>query len=317
MNISSFLNRTFFSVCLVIGALSQAHANVNTINAYDNPEPTLEAGNPIPLFFEGSKFYQNDYYLNESFWRNQRIKFFGKEVFNWNKQDFSYLEYRLKQQIKLELEEATQFNIEHKNTSPPEQDSMYLLRKKWLEKAIATIPRMIYWTEQSRLEINQEESEKSAIKMQHEAEVRESEAQAEQARLAQKKYELQQKAEETSRAVEYEKQRVLEEKAQAIKTEEDLREGRLFLISLVVIALIAAFIWHKFLRKRCPRCNSLNHDIEHEEEVERWRGMHEVRERNTRGTTSRSVNTLMHRVKYDNHCDDCGHDWSHTVRKPV
>lgn len=77
------------------------------------------------------------------------------------------------------------------------------------------------------------------------------------------------------------------------------------------VVVLCIFFWNKFIRLRCPKCNSTNHDLIDAQEIDRWRGRKQVTERLGNGKTrTRNVSTTFVKIKRFYVCNDCGNNWS-------
>lgn len=76
------------------------------------------------------------------------------------------------------------------------------------------------------------------------------------------------------------------------------------------IALFCVSVWHTFLRRRCPECNSTSYHLMDDEELDRWLGTKKVSERTASGKTkTRHVQTTYVKMKREYLCNDCHHKW--------
>ena len=264
-----------------------AHVAHSTASA-----PVLAADNPIPILFEPKYFYSVQGVLSESAWRDPQGKLFGKPVLSWDNDDFDYLKYRLEQQKEVELHEAREWNTQRNLANDPNQDSTYRLRVEALQKVIDGIPRFKYW-------IAQATSEQHALQQ----------ARQQQA-LAQQQADL---AQEQARAL-----ALQEQQQQAVAHQERQARGQwLFWIGLVFAAIVAGWVWHRFIRHRCPSCKSLNVHCTGQAELDRFKGRIKVREKNSRGTNTRFMNTTFVINRYDYACDECDHTWSEKKKEEL
>jgi uncharacterized protein len=78
---------------------------------------------------------------------------------------------------------------------------------------------------------------------------------------------------------------------------------------VIGLVLSAMFLWNKFLRRRCPKCSSPNLTILDIVETDRWRGTKRVYEKNTRGTTTRHIQTTYVKNQYTYKCVACEWEW--------
>lgn len=274
---------------------SAASAPVNTTGVSESSQvmaPALEPGNPIPLLFDANVFYSSQSFLSEYSWSDPEQKLFGKPVTQWGEKDFAYLKYRLHQQLRIELNEAAAWNAKNNLKTNPENDSTYMLRSKEIQKVVDSIPRFEYWVQQANIRLAAKQAEETRRRQE---EIR---AQAEQ-----------EKATETAR--------VQARQQMEIREENNRRNQIGFLFLLVVGGVVALIVWNKFIRKRCPRCRSLNFVVDSVSEVDRFRGYTMVKERHSKGVNTRAVSTMIAKNEYDYSCEDCGHKWSETKREEL
>jgi len=237
-------------------------------------------------------FYQSSSFLYESAWSDPHQKLFGKPVTQWNDSDFSYLEYRLNKQINEELRQAAVWNAQHNLKLNPEDDSTYRIRTGEIRNVIAGIPKFKYWIQQANAKT-----------------------------LAQNKYQDQQLlAERQAQQVRDKNQAAAKAEAQRqviVRQQQDSQSRIVLFIILAAAAVIALFVWNKFIRKRCARCRSLNFIIEDITELERFKGHVKVREKHSRGTNTRAVSATLTINEYDYRCEDCGHQWSEKKKEEL
>lgn len=245
------------------------------------PQAVTSGNNPLVHLIDPTVFIGNDYYIAEGFWGSPEQKLFSKATTDWTDQDFQLLEQKLRDHIvsvrNLTAERYRQTNLR----MDPDSDSIYLVQKTALEKAIGSIPKFKIWAGQARDKVQ-------AIEMQR--------LQAEQ----QKRAEQQRRAEE-------QKQQELEAQRQA---ERASRHNNLLLLGFIVILVGGGWGWNKFVRNRCPNCKSAGYDTISREEVDRWRGTKQVTETHSRGKNTRHVQTTYTMMHYVFRCKSCRHEWS-------
>ncbi|MBS1196518.1 MAG: hypothetical protein H6R18_303 [Proteobacteria bacterium] len=83
----------------------------------------------------------------------------------------------------------------------------------------------------------------------------------------------------------------------------------LIVMLIIVVGVLAGFIWHKFIRLRCPQCKATNPETLSRTETDRWRGTKRVTEKHSRGTNTRHVQTTYVKVLIEYRCRTCGHVW--------
>lgn len=247
--------------------------------------PAMAADNPIPILFDPKYFYNVQGLLSESAWRDPQAKLFGKPVLQWDDADFEYLKYRLEQQKMAELQEARNWYAQRNLQNDPTQDSTYRLRTEAMQKVIDGIPRFKYWIAQAN---GEQRARHQAQQLQAQAE--------QQATLAR----------EQAQAV------ALQEQHQQtqLRQESQARGQWLLWTGLLLAAILGGFVWHRFIRHRCPSCKSLNFDCTGHKEMDRFKGRIKVHEKNSRGTNTRFMSTTFVINRYDYECAECDHAWS-------
>ncbi len=74
--------------------------------------------------------------------------------------------------------------------------------------------------------------------------------------------------------------------------------------------------WNTFSRRRCSNCNAVDYSFNGSEEVDRWVGTKNVREKvGENSYTNRSVSTTFVKIKSIYECLACNHVWSETVKR--
>ena len=254
---------------------------LTTVPATVPPQAVASENNPLVHLIDPGVFTRNEYYIDENFWGSPEKKIFGKATTDWTDQDFQLLEQKLRDHIVSIRNETAQRYRQTNLRMDPDSDSIYLVQKTALEKAIGSIPKFKIWASQAREKLQ-------AIEMQR--------LQAEQ----QKRAEQQRRAEE-------QKQQEMEAQRQA---ERASRHNNLLLLGVIVILVGGGWGWNKFVRNRCPNCKSAGYDTISKEEVDRWRGTKQVTEQHSRGTNTRHVQTTYAMMHYVFRCKACRHEWS-------
>ena len=95
----------------------------------------------------------------------------------------------------------------------------------------------------------------------------------------------------------------------AAETERSHR-NQLLTAAAVLAAVLAGWVWNKFVRNRCPKCKSTNIDTTDVSEVDRWRGSKKVTEQHSRGSRTRHVSATYVKNVYSYRCRDCQTEWS-------
>lgn len=94
---------------------------------------------------------------------------------------------------------------------------------------------------------------------------------------------------------------------------------KLEIAGLLFAAALAAWLWNRFLRNRCPQCRSTQYDTTSVEEVDRWRGTRAVtktvhRPGGIRGASFKDVTkhiaTTYVKKKYSYRCRECHTAWA-------
>lgn len=103
-----------------------------------------------------------------------------------------------------------------------------------------------------------------------------------------------------------------EEKERAEHQEIESLKNNFFLI----LALLSGiWVWHKFIRRRCPTCKATNPDLINTRELDSWLGTKKVTENLGNGKSrERVVNTTFSKIKRTYKCTSCGTQWNE-VRK--
>lgn len=79
---------------------------------------------------------------------------------------------------------------------------------------------------------------------------------------------------------------------------------------------IGIWFWNKFIRNRCPDCNSTNFAQTSEDEVDRWKQAVKVTETLSNGKSrEKHVTKTFIKVQYTYKCRDCGRIWSITEER--
>lgn len=116
-------------------------------------------------------------------------------------------------------------------------------------------------------------------------------------------------------AIEYKNnQKVKAEKALQEKSKKD---KALFYLYASIALVIGSIVWHKFIRRRCPKCNAVSPDLIKEVELESWLGTKKVSEKLANGKTKEKiVNTTFSKIESTYKCEECNHTWiEHTKRE--
>lgn len=96
----------------------------------------------------------------------------------------------------------------------------------------------------------------------------------------------------------------------AAAEKERSQRNQLFIAGAVLAAVLAGWVWHKFIRNRCPKCKSTNIDTTDVSEVDRWRGSKKVTEQHSRGSRTRHVSATYVKNVYSYRCRDCQTEWT-------
>ncbi|UOG91603.1 MAG: lysozyme inhibitor LprI family protein [Candidatus Thiothrix sulfatifontis] len=79
---------------------------------------------------------------------------------------------------------------------------------------------------------------------------------------------------------------------------------------------IGVWFWNKFIRNRCPNCNSTNFSQNSGDEIDRWRQSVKVTETLSNGKSrEKHVTKTFIKVQYTYKCRDCGRVWSMTKER--
>ncbi|MBG6244417.1 hypothetical protein CS369_05550 [Candidatus Symbiopectobacterium sp. 'North America'] len=218
-------------------------------------EPKLSSDNPIPILFDTSLIHNSSTLLSEAYWSNPQNKLFGKPIIQWTESNFSYVEFRLNKEMDADLESTRSFYVKRNLKTKPEDDSVYQARARDIHIFIENIPKFKYWIQQANVKIKE-----------------------------QKDLQQQNLLIENQKKAEKEKEIANSEiKRKHIAQSEMNRANTIKIFSfLSVVAILAIFIWNKFICKRCSRCKSLNFVIYNITELERFKGYIKVQEKNSR-----------------------------------
>ena len=88
------------------------------------------------------------------------------------------------------------------------------------------------------------------------------------------------------------------------------RNEKLWIAGGILVAILAAWYWNKFIRNRCPKCKSTDFDTTDVLEVDRWRGTKKVTETHSRGSRTRHVSTTFVKNVYSYRCRSCQTEWA-------
>lgn len=85
---------------------------------------------------------------------------------------------------------------------------------------------------------------------------------------------------------------------------------------LTGFGIIGGWFWNKFIRNRCPDCNSTNFVQTSEDEVDRWRQAVKVTETLSNGKSrEKHVTKTFIKVQHTYKCRNCGRIWSITKER--
>lgn len=295
--------------------------------------------NPVAIFMDMRHFIGPSSLFKEYTWSDPREKVFGKSTAEWTEQDFILLEQRLSEQVNIERDASAQRMRQIGLNRSPDEDSIFRIRKEYLDEAIAAIPKFKYWVgiaqervkmeaarqfqikyeEQQRLEKEIERQDKARDAQERSDKMRQAEKIQQDIKfqvefsIAQKRANQQRQAEEIQRQ-QQSAQREAEYKRQQEKESND--KNTLIFIG-VLTAAIGGWFWNKFIRLRCSRCKSVSIDTINVTEIDRWRGTKEVSEKNTRGTKTRHIQTTFVKNLYEYRCKICQHKWSKEIREEL
>ena len=101
------------------------------------------------------------------------------------------------------------------------------------------------------------------------------------------------------------------------RQEKSKKDKALFYLYAAIALVIGSIVWHKFIRRRCPKCNAVSPDLIKEVELESWLGTKKVSEKLANGKTKEKiVNTTFSKVESTYKCEECNHTWiEHTKRE--
>lgn len=258
------------------------------------PVPAKADTNPLAAQIDAKSFIGTNALVQEALWSNPKEKVFGKGTVDWTDQDFQLLDQKLRDQIVIERNVAVEYNRRVGLKTSPDENSLFKVSRQDLQNAISAIPQFKSWADLARQKGQADDAQ----------------------RLAQ---ERQRQAEEANRQ-QQEKVNAARSNTPAPNTsvgqgpasrpvQND--NGLLLLIFLLALAAaLAGWIWHKFLRTRCPKCKSTSFDTVNVTETDRFRGTKQVSEKTSRGTNTRHVQTTYAIKLYEYRCKDCQQEWS-------
>lgn len=96
---------------------------------------------------------------------------------------------------------------------------------------------------------------------------------------------------------------------------QNIQEWELWLYGLSIFWFVLAF-WNTFFRRRCPECRSCDYSFQGSEEIDRWVGTKQVRERvGDKSYANRNVSTTFVKIRTFFKCLQCGNSWSETMNQ--
>ena len=269
--------------------------------------------NPVSIFMDMQYFLGSSSLFKEYTWSNPKEKVFGKGTAEWNEQDFLLLEQRLREQIAIERDAVVQHMQQIGLKGSPDENSIFQSRKRYLDEAIAALPKFKYWVSLSQEKLKAEEASQLKIRYEEDQNRQQDINRQEGLRLAQEREYLKRQNEE----IKQQQQKDQQQAAVKIQKEEESSQNNLLIFSAIVAAGIGGWFWNKFIRLRCPDCKSVSIDTVNVTETDRWRGTKEVSERNTKGTKTRHVQTTFVKNLYEYRCKNCQHEWSKEKREEL
>lgn len=112
--------------------------------------------------------------------------------------------------------------------------------------------------------------------------------------------EISQQTERIAKIAQEEKEKAEQQKSESLKNN--------FFIILAVVG--GAWVWHKFIRRRCPSCKATSPDLINTRELDSWLGTKKVTENLGNGKSrERVVNTTFSKVERTYKCTSCGNQW--------
>lgn len=104
-----------------------------------------------------------------------------------------------------------------------------------------------------------------------------------------------------------------DEKDAAEKHKSDSLKGNFFIFLAV---LGGAWVWHKFIRRRCPSCKATSPEVIDAKELDSWVGTKEVKEDLGNGKSrTRHINTTFSKIKRTYKCKSCGNEWDEVSKE--
>lgn len=266
-------------------------------------------------------FIGNQQRLQQIFWSDPRNDLFGKNVLDWSDDDFILLDKKLKQQINSDLA-ATANNYKRlRLNSLPQNDSVFLSRKRDLEFAISRIPQFRDWVVLARQRLEKEEEARLQAEF-HKKEqlaLADQEAEEKRALLEEERKNLLEERQEKERIASEERE-LKRIKLEKEKQEKDTGFSFIIFIAVVVVLVVlliwgvlAFFEWLLSSPKKCPECRSKEIKTQTVEELDRWKGKTHVSEKNSRGTNTRFMSVTKVENRYSYSCNKCGHEWAENI----
>ena len=309
--------------CETIDCLVAAYRiQIKTLSESQQAQPTKPISetastqapvNPVSILMDMQYFIGSSSLFKEYTWSDPREKVFGKGTAEWTDQDFLLLEQRLREQITIERAAVVQHMQQIGLNSSPDENSIFQSRKRYLDEAIAALPKFKYWVSLAREKLKVEEDRQLQIRYEEDQKRQQEINRQGELRFAQEQEYLKRQNEEIKRQQQKDQQQA-EVKRQK---EEESSQNNLLIFIAIVAAGIGGWFWNKFIRLRCSDCKSVSIDTVNVTETDRWRGTKQVSERNTKGTKTRHVQTTFVKNLYEYRCKNCQHEWAKEIREEL
>jgi hypothetical protein len=266
-----------------------------------SPEPAKADTNPLAAQIDAKSFIGTNALRQETLWSDPKQQVFGKRTADWTEQDFQLLDQKLRDQLAIERNVAVEYNRRVGLKTSPDDNSLFKVSRQYLQDAISAVPQFKSWADQARQKGQAEDAQRLAQERSRQAEEA-NRKQQEQANAARSNA----PAPNTS----------VSQAPFSRSVQND--NGPLLQIFLVVVAAaLAGWIWNKFMRARCPKCKSTAFDTAVVAESAPFKGTKQVREKNSRGTNTRHVQTTYVKRRYAYRCKICQHEWFEERREEL
>ena len=287
--------------------------------AQNSPQATQAAAEIQGESVNPESFIGSQTLFQQVFWSDPRSVLYGKSVTRWSNADFLIMEKKLKQQISLDYAASANGYGRPDLKYIPESDRIFMARKRDLDRALSSIPQFQQWAESSKysktnMDLQADESRMQKGETQQDIEVAKLVAEEKRKAEAERQRILLEAKQQADR-IAAEAQMVEKAQLEKAKSEATRLFGLIVLGLVLVIGAVGYRVWDKFIRRRCPQCQSKNVLARGVKELDRWKGKTRVQEKNSRGTNTRYISVTKVENQYFYACSDCGHVWSVKVEE--